>query len=80
MQLPMRTCSRVTASSVVGADFLSPVALGWQAEFECLEGVNAFRRRGAVAREVLRLRVRFGSRAVEVRSEICRDGALQFAP
>ena len=42
--------------------FFVPSLLGWLAEFECLGWANAFRRRGAVARQMLRLRVRVGSK------------------
>ena len=42
--------------------FSVPSLLGWLAEFECLGWANAFRRRGAVARQMLRLRVRVGSK------------------
>ena len=58
--------------------FFVPSLLGWLAEFECLGWANAFRRRGAVARQMLRLRIRVGSKRM-VRGESSREGALHFA-
>ena len=66
---------RVIASA---GGFSVPSLLGWLAEFECLGWANAFRRRGAVARQMLRLRIRVGSKQM-VRGENSREGALHFA-
>ena len=67
------------ASVIVSASrFSVPSPLGWLAEFECLGWANAFRRRGAVARQMLRLRVRVGSMQ-KGSTRNSREGALRFA-
>ncbi len=58
--------------------FSVPSHLGWLAEFECLGWANAFRRRGAVARQMLRLRVRVGSMQ-KGSPRKSKEGALRFA-
>ncbi len=55
----MLRLGRVIASA---GRFSVPSLLGWLAEFERLGWANAFRRRGAVARQMLKLRVRVGSK------------------